>query len=964
MSPEKDPRKQSNNSGAPSSEGAAHPEEVPLTLSTGYQESSAAEIIKLLKAGPEQALRSGTGSATLLGLLNDSERRKFVSALGEIGATWEEVAENSITDDGPAVQEVLAIHNLVCQRFTHCLIEAVGDPCEVVQLLIRRGEPYYFDAGLDFVSLPTLLSACKDPAAVPYEKFGILFNAQPFGYPGPGGVHGEWIRSRGLEDALVGVVEGALKAPEGNHYANRIVKSLEALSQSLSPETMERLEHAVSTVMPAAWIQVFEPDHPRALPRLKSVVEATPERGANPQYQMGFCLVWIGDDRLPASARKVLVDKLIKLVENYPEFIRIYRKELSKSLGAESVYAIVRNRLEKFPCDALVLDSLTFLKTLEGRKVLSSIVAQRFSDNPRLAVLACERCVAPQSIPGFKSVASVISEVLAAEMPLDLHALASNKEFLQVVLNSTHSRSQFFGRLIQTGSAHTFYSVAESLQAASYSIDVPFDKIRSSMFACLDAADDRANEIRRDSRFFRWFPTGGELTKGCSYSQSYLEVLSFLRIRDMDVAPGMSDFGVPPTSTFFYSLLLYYAAPLNLGSNGHHNDHYIDRITAISTNITAWYPAASENRLCRFVFGSKLGAEFDQFLASNPVCSRILEGRPVSERLSSKTWAELTADVASAAVAGCLFEELPLELRREALTLSTSDLTDLLALLEIGRKHGFDDISQAPDLQTLQSALRAHATAWIAEKAAYPLAVIEDGAKDATIAELRHIVDTLEKLHWFYPEWKSVFVDRVFDLAGLSKDGRRSANPGAVNARDTMSNWSAPVSISIEKDGRSFVATDQLTTKETLLAWKPYTDSVWGLYPSYESALTTVLDASCLRTVVVIEGARTIDVVQALLGHDGAGRSGLLLDLVSGQPLAQTSMEALLAWGDEKARALKVPLRPTPSFIQALPYPLRGRFTGSTDDFDSSRLFIEVPNRTRHVTRLSTECVAVGELCS
>ena len=125
-----------------------------------------------------------------------------------------------------------------------------------------------------------------------------------------------------------------------------------------------------------------------------------------------------------------------------------------------------------------------------------------------------------------------------------------------------------------------------------------------------------------------------------------------------------------------------------------------------------------------------------------------------------------------------------------------------------------------------------------------------------------------------------------------------------------------------------------------------------------------MLDASCLRTVVVIEGARTIDVVQALLGHDGAGRSGLLLDLVSGQPLAQTSMEALLAWGDEKARALKVPLRPTPSFIQALPYPLRGRFTGSTDDFDSSRLFIEVPNRTRHVTRLSTECVAVGELCS
>ena len=962
MSPEKDPRKQSNNSGAPSSEGAAHPEEVPLTLSAGYQESSAAEIIKLLKAGPEQALRSGTGSATLLGLLNDSERREFVSALGEIGATWEEVAENSITDDGPAVQEVLAIHNLACQRFTHCLIEAVGDPCEVVQLLIRLGEPLY--VGLDFVSLPTLLSAFKDPAAVPYEKFGMLFNTHAFGWLGPGGVHGEWIRSRGLEDALVGVVEGALKAPRGNHYARRIVKSLEALSQSLSPETMERLEHAVSTVMPAAWIEVFEPDHPRALPRLKSVVEATPERGANPEYQIGFCSYWIGDDRLPASARKVLADKLIELAENYPEFIKPYRQELSKSLGAESVYAIVRNRLEKFPCDALVLDSLTFLKSLEGRKVLSSIVAQRFSDNPRLAVLACERGVAPQSIPGFKSVASVVSEVLAAEMPLDLHALARNNEFLQVVLNSKHSRSQFFGRLIQTGSAHTFYSVAESLQAASYSIDVPFDTIRSSMFACLDAADDLANEIRRDSRFFRWFPTGGELTKGSSYSQSYLEVLSFLRIKDTNVAPGMSDFGVPPTSTFFYSLLLYYAAPLNLGSNGHHNDNYIDCITAISTNISAWYPAASENRLCRFVFGSKLGAEFDQFLASNPVCSRILEGRPVSERLSSKTWAQLTADVASAAVAGCLFEELPLELRREALTLSTGDLTDLLALLESGRRHGFDDISQAPDLQTLQSALRAHATAWIAEKAAYPLAVIEDGAKDATIAELRHIVDTLEKLHWFYPEWKSVFVDRVFELAGLSKDGRRSANPGAVNARDTMSNWSAPVSISIEKDGRSFVATDQLTTKETLLAWKPYTDRVWGLYASYESALTTVLDASCLRTVVVIEGARIIDVVQALLGHDGAGRSGLLLDLIWGEPLAQTSMEALLAWGDEKARALKVPLRPTPSFIQALPYPLRGRFTGSTDDFDSSRLFVEVPNRTRHVAKLSTACVAVGVLCS
>jgi hypothetical protein len=282
-------------------------------------------------------------------------------------------------------------------------------------------------------------------------------------------------------------------------------------------------------------------------------------------------------------------------------------------------------------------------------------------------------------------------------------------------------------------------------------------------------------------------------------------------------------------------------------------------------------------------------------------------------------------------------------------------------LLESGAKRGFD-LRQAPDESAeLVRSLRADAVSWISTKAHLPEFHVAEGTSAMSDKELLLTLHTLQKLHWFYPEWKDIFVRKILSLD--DSVGRPPKGMDTGSSKDTRgaTAWITPLTVTLSKQGGAVEVSDALSPIDTLLVWGPILTETWIALPGAETNVPTLLDGETTRTVVVREGADSARLAIASVGYSISGEKVLMLDLPYQEGSFSTeALAALVMWGEKKAAALEIPLRALPKFVRALPEPSRGEFLKLHGASESAQLFVDIPNRTRFAPRMSQNFVGRG----
>jgi hypothetical protein len=665
---------------------------------------------------------------------------------------------------------------------------------------------------------------------------------------------------------------------------------------------------------------------------------------------------------LPDRTREKLVERLCELGENYTENLVSCRRELVRGMGEKRYLDLVRHRLEACPTDDLIISVLPLLEVREMKRAWSAVVAQQCVDNPRIVVSACERGVSPHQIPGFKSAAAVVAQVLAADMPIDLSRLVRNEKFLKVALSAKGSRNAFFDRCIQTGSATMFFVVVPTVEhAISQSIDVSFATIAKEIIGVMERAGSRAEEIARDPRFAdlqRAARSSAQISAGRSV---YMEIAYF---SPFTAAAAQTD---APTSkpgyepSFIDSFILNAGASLDRGSDGHDSDDYQGVLEDIRSSPIGSSREVKEHPLGRFVVGEALGPDFDELLNTHPVCKKLVD--PTAKKTSYRysAWGDLGAREAFAVVSATLFDRLAPRVQGQVLGLNPEDLRSFFLLLESGAKRGFD-LRQAPDESAeLVRSLRADAVSWISTKAHLPEFHVAEGTSAMSDKELLLTLHTLQKLHWFYPEWKDIFVRKILSLD--DSVGRPPKGMDTGSSKDTRgaTAWITPLTVTLSKQGGAVEVSDALSPIDTLLVWGPILTETWIALPGAETNVPTLLDGETTRTVVVREGADSARLAIASVGYSISGEKVLMLDLPYQEGSFSTeALAALVMWGEKKAAALEIPLRALPKFVRALPEPSRGEFLKLHGASESAQLFVDIPNRTRFAPRMSQNFVGRG----
>lgn len=959
MSPEKDGRDASEGRRDPESRSGPASDDVGRLLNPSpYPSSSTDEIKQILNQAAAGDLQIKLGENVLLGLFTEGERREFVASMEETGLTWEELSQNWDAVKEASSPAPALLYNILCERFTGILLETLGEPAAAVDLLVRLEGQY--NSCWKQVSLSSLLKGVPDNAPQIDEKIGRLFREHPFGWAGPEEMFITRVSSWGLEERFISLVENTLRQSFGTDYAPRLVHSWEGIESVFSANTVARIEALIDHHAPAAWSALSEAALERSPSRIEKLIAATPEQGGRPESQLHCCARWMRDMDLPDRTRERLVERLCQLGENYTENLVSCRRELVRGMGEKRYLDLVRDRLEACPTDNLIISVLPLLGVREMKRAWSSVVAQRCVDNARIVVSACERGVSPHKIPGFKSAAAVVAQVLAADMPIDLAKLGRNQEFLKVVLGAKESSAAFFDRCVQTGSATLFFEVIPFVHATSQSTEASFATIAKDIIGAIERAGSRADEIVRDPRFVdlqRAARSSAPLSAGRSLC---MEIAYFSPFTS--ATPEAEGFtnkrGYEPT--FIESFILNAAASLDRGSDGHDSDTYRGVLEDIQASAIGHSHQVKEHPLGRFVVGEALGSDFDELLNNHPVCNKLVD--PPAKRTSYRyaTWGDLEAREAFAVVSATLFDQLSPGVQEQVLGFDPENLRTFFSLLESGVKRGFDLRGAPKESMDLIRSLRADAVTWISTKAHITESNVAERTSSMSDKELLLTLHTLQKLHWFYPEWKDIFVKKL-----LSPDKSIGTTPEVIetgSSRDTRgaSAWSTPLTVTLSKQAGALEVSDALSPIETLRVWGPRLTETWIALRGAETIVPTLLDGATTRTVVVREGANTARPALASVGYSISGEQILMLDLPPSESFSTEALAALVVWGEQRAAALKIPLRASPHFVRALPEPGRGEFLKLHGARKSAQPFVDISNRTRFAPPMSQNFVGRG----
>jgi len=964
MSPEKDRRDASGGHRDPASKSGPISDDVGSLLNPSpYPSSSTDEIKQILNQAVAGDLQIKLGENVLLGLFTEGERREFVASMEETGLTWEELSRNWDAVKEASSPAPALLYNILCERFTGILLETLGEPAAAVDLLVRLKEQYNSCWGL--VSLPSLLKEVPDNAPQIDEKIGRLFNNHSFGWAGPEQMFITRVSSWGLEEQFVSLVENTLKQSFGTDYAPRLISSWEGIESVFSAKTVARLEALIDLHAPAAWRVLSDAALERSPSRVEKLVKATPEQGGDPQKLKDYCIQCLARMDLPLSTREKLAARLCQLVENNPWFLGSAEQQLVEWRGQSAFHDLLRaarDRLERSLSDDLIIQLFAHLTVPGFKQEWTPVFAKICSENPRILVSACEQGESLRLIPGFKSPEAVTAKVVSADMPLDLDRLASNPDFLPVVLSAKARRMEFFNRCVQTGSANLFFLVVPWVQGMSQSTQVDFSVMATELIGLIEQAGSWADEIVRDPRFAELQKAAHSSAKLSAGRSVCMEIAFFSPFTSAGRKTNESASERGYERTFIDSFILNAAASLDRGSDGHDSDTYQGVLEDIRSSLIGCSPAVKEHPLGRFVVGEVLGPDFDELLHTHPVCKKLVDPPAKKTLYRYAAWGDLAAREAFAVVSATLFDQLSPRVQDQVLGFDPGNLRTFFSLLESGVKRGFDLRGAPEDSTELVQSLRADAVTWISTKARLAASHVADKTSSMSDKELLLTLHTLQKLHWFYPEWKDIFVRNLLGLDDAVGNRPRGVEMTPVGEPKVIPAWSEPITITSSKHGGTVEVSDALSPIEILLVWEQRVTETWAAMSGEEVMMPTLLDGESIRTVAVRDGANPAQPILASLAYSMSGEASLVLDIPWPGSFSTDALAAVVSWGEQKAAALKVPLRGTSKFVRAMSEPSRGEFIKLHGGSESALPLVDIPNRTRIAPRFSERIVGRGVL--